>query len=122
MVTNSQPVMALWRGGRLAHGNNPFAFAAPRRNGPPFLLDLAQSVVAFSKLRHAHEAGQPIPEGWAADGDGRPPTDPKAGVEGWVLPNGGPKGSGLGLPEGMLGAATAGGRVGPEAPTPYRPA
>ena len=120
MGTNSQPVMAPWRGGRLAHGNNPFAFAAPRRNGPPFLLDIAQSVVAFSKLRHAHEAGQPIPEGWAADGDGRPTTDPKAGMDGWVLPIGGHKGYGLALAVEMLGAAMAGGAFGTEVQPLYR--
>ena len=114
MGTNAQPVMAPWRGRRLAHGNNPFAFAAPRRAGPPFILDIAQSVVAYSKLRHAHEAGQSIPAGWAADAHGRVTTDAAAGMGGWVLPMGGHKGYGLALAVEMLAAVMAGGAFGTE--------
>lgn len=114
MGTNAQPVMAPWRGRRLAHGNNPFAFAAPRRAGPPFILDIAQSVVAYSKLRHAHEAGRSIPAGWAADARGRVTTDARAGMDGWVLPMGGHKGYGLALAVEMLAAVMAGGAFGTE--------
>ncbi|MCB9871595.1 MAG: Ldh family oxidoreductase [Ectothiorhodospiraceae bacterium] len=114
MGTNVQPVMAPWRGARLAHGNNPIGFGGPRRDGYPFLLDIAISVVAFSKLRHAKEAGEPIPEGWAADSAGRPTTDPVAGMGGWVLPIGGHKGYGLALAVEMLAAGLAGGALGTE--------
>lgn len=109
MGTNTQPVMAPWGGAALAHGNNPIGVAAPRRDGPDFILDMAQSVVAFSKLRHAHEAGETIPEGWAADADGHGTTDPLAGMKGWVLPIGGHKGYGLALAVDMLSGVLSGG-------------
>lgn len=120
MGTNAQRVMAPWRGARVAHGNNPMAFAAPRRNGPPFILDVAQSVVAYSKLRHAKEAGEPIPEGWAADAQGRPTTDPAAGMDGWVLPIGAHKGYGYALAVDILAAALTGGALGTEVQELYR--
>lgn len=120
MGTNAQPVMAPWHGGQVAHGNNPIALAAPRRNGPPFILDIAQSVVAFSKLRHAHEAGEPIPEGWAADKEGRATTDPAAGLDGWVMPIGAHKGYGLALAVEIFAAALAGGAMASEVKSLYR--
>lgn len=119
MGTNAQPVMAPWLGKQLAHGNNPIALASPRRNGPPFILDIAQSVVAFSKLRHAKEAGHDLPPGWAADNEGRPTTDPSAGLEGWVLPIGGHKGYGLALAVDILAGALAGGAVASEVRSLY---
>ena len=114
MGTNAQPVMAPWLGKKLAHGNNPIAFAAPRSNGPPFILDIAQSIVAFSKLRHAHEAGERIPENWASDSEGRPTTNPAEGLNGWVMPIGGHKGYGLALAVEILAAALSGGAVASE--------
>lgn len=120
MGTNAQPVMAPWHGRKVAHGNNPIAIAAPRRNGPPFILDIAQSVVAFSKLRHAHEAGEPIPEGWAADKEGRATTDPAAGLDGWVMPIGAHKGYGLALAVEIFAAALAGGAMASEVNSLYR--
>lgn len=120
MGTNAQPVMSPWRGATVTHGNNPIAFAAPRRNGPPFIIDVAQSVVAYSKLRHAHEAGEPIPQGWAADADGKPTTDAEAGMKGFVLPIGGHKGYGFALGVEILAAALSGGAIGAEVKALYR--
>jgi ureidoglycolate dehydrogenase (NAD+) len=61
----------------------------------PLILDMATGVVALGKIVHAARTGQPIPEGWALDEDGKPTTDPaKAALP---LPLGGPKGSGLAL-------------------------
>ncbi|MEM8977502.1 MAG: Ldh family oxidoreductase [Pseudomonadota bacterium] len=120
MGTNAQPVMAPWHGAKILHGNNPIAIAAPRRNGPPFILDIAQSVVAYSKLRHAHEAGEDIPLGWAADSTGQPTTDAAAGLSGWVLPIGEHKGYGLALGVEILAAALSGGAVVNEVNALYR--
>ena len=111
MGTNTQPIMAPWRGAAVVHGNNPIGVGAPRRDGPPFILDMAQSVVAYSKLRHAYEAGEEIPEGWAADADGRVTTDPLKGMKGWVLPIGGHKGYGLALAVDMLSGVLSGGHA-----------
>lgn len=57
-------------------GTNPIAFAAPGRERPSFLLDMATSTVARGKIQRAMLAGeQTIPEGWAVDELGRPVTD-----------------------------------------------
>lgn len=57
-------------------GTNPFAFSAPTRRNPPFLLDMATSTVAAGKLNIAALNRRRIPIGWAVDRDGEPVTDP----------------------------------------------
>jgi ureidoglycolate dehydrogenase (NAD+) len=74
---------------------NPFSIAVPRGQSEPLILDMATGVVALGKIVHAARTGQPIPEGWALDKDGKPTTDPKEAA--LPLPLGGPKGSGLAL-------------------------
>lgn len=37
--------------------------------------------------------GESIPEGWALDAEGRPTTDPRAGLAGTILPAAGAKGT-----------------------------
>jgi len=54
---------------------NPLSFAAPGPNGP-IVLDMTSSVVAEGKIRVAHQRGDTIPEGWLADDQGHPVTDP----------------------------------------------
>lgn len=56
-------------------GTNPIAFAAPGRNGPAFVLDMATSTVAIGKIKLAIRAGKPLPEGWALNRDGEPQSD-----------------------------------------------
>jgi len=56
------------------------------------------------------EVGESIPERVALDANGEPTTDPKAALEGTILPFDGPKGSGLAiavevLAGGLVGAA-----------------
>jgi len=72
-------------------GTNPLGIAVPTGNKPPFILDMATSVVAAGKLEIARREGRPIPEGWAVDKDGNPVTDPEKRVrgEGGLLPLGG---------------------------------
>ncbi|MBI4551181.1 MAG: Ldh family oxidoreductase [Candidatus Latescibacteria bacterium] len=53
----------------------PIAFAVPRRNGPPFMLDMTLSVVAGGKIEQKLVRNQPIPEGWLIDHDGKSVTD-----------------------------------------------
>ena len=85
-------------GGRDARvGNSPLGFGVPRPGGRPIILDMAVSVVARAKIRDALKAGKPIPDTWATDRDGRPTTDPKAALDGFLLPIGGYKGYGLAL-------------------------
>ena len=100
------------RDGRLS--TNPMAFSAPRRNQPPFLLDMTTSVVAEGKVRVAFNRGKPIPQGWAVDAQGSATTDPrkvKADPPGALLPLGGVvahKGYGLSMMVEILGGALSG--------------
>ncbi len=88
-----------------AVGTNPLAVAVPAGKKPPFVLDMATSVVAGGKLEIARREGTSIPEGWAIDKEGKPITDPTKRVsgKGGLLPLGGTptlgsyKGFGLGV-------------------------
>jgi len=88
-----------------AVGTNPLTVAVPAGKKPPFVLDMATSVVAAGKLEIARRKGTSIPEGWAIDKEGKPITDPTKRVrgEGGLLPLGGTptlgsyKGFGLGV-------------------------
>jgi ureidoglycolate dehydrogenase (NAD+) len=85
-------------GGREARlGNSPLGFGIPHPGGRPVILDMAMSVVARAKIRTALKRGEPIPDTWATDREGRPTTDPKAALDGFLLPIGGYKGYGLAL-------------------------
>lgn len=85
-------------GGREARlGNSPMGFGVPHPGGDPVVLDMAMSVVARAKIRNAMKAGTPIPESWATDREGRPTSDAKAALDGFLQPIGGYKGYGLAL-------------------------
>ena len=85
-------------GGRDARlGNSPVAFCVPNPGERPFVLDMAVSVVARAKIREALKQNRAIPDTWATDKDGRPTTDPKAALDGFLLPIGAHKGYGLAL-------------------------
>ena len=98
--------------GRLS--TNPIAFAAPRRNAHPILVDMTTSVVAEGKVRLAINQGVQVPEGWLIDGKGQPTTDPddfKDDPPGAILPLGGAaghKGYGLSIMVELLGGALSG--------------
>lgn len=87
---------------------NPIAFAAPRANGPPLVIDQASSATAFVKIREAAARGEPIPEGWALDADGRPTTDPSAAIHGALLAFGGTRGANIALMVEVLAAGLTG--------------
>jgi (2R)-3-sulfolactate dehydrogenase (NADP+) len=79
-------------------GTNPIAFAVPRADNLPMVIDQSSSVVAKSELIVHQSQGQPIPLGWALDADGNPTTDPKAALAGGTMvPAGGYKGAGMAL-------------------------
>jgi len=73
-------------------GTNPLAVAVPTGKKPPFVLDMATSVVAGGKVEIALRKGTPMPQGWVLDNEGKPVTDPtkvKFGSGGGLLPLGG---------------------------------
>lgn len=104
---NSAPVMAPRGAKRPAIGNNPIAFAAPRPDGPPLLIDFAASVVARGNVLAAAREGKPLAPGWAIDSQGNETLDPQAALAGAVLPTGGHKGLALAMiVETLAGALT----------------
>lgn len=112
---NSPAAMPAWGGRRPIFGTNPIAAVFPLRGQPPLTIDLSLSEVARGKLMVAAKAGKSIPAGWALDKDGNPTTDPKAGLEGMMLPAGGVKGSMLALVVELLCCALTGAAFGFEA-------
>ena len=72
------------------------------------LFDQSTSATAIGKVRVAASAGDPIPEGWAVDGQGNPTTDATAALEGSLLSAGGYKGFGFGLMAELLAGALTG--------------
>lgn len=95
--SNATTTIAPWGGTDARLGNSPLGFGAPNPGGRPFLLDMAMSVVARAKIRNAAKRGESIPDTWATDAAGLPTTDPRAALNGFLLPIGGHKGYGLAL-------------------------
>lgn len=116
MFANTPAAMAPWGGRTPLFGTNPIAFAAPRKNGKaPVVIDVSLSKVARGKIMAAGQHGEPIPEGWALDADGQATTDPKAALQGTMIPMGDAKGTALALMVEMLAAGLVGARFGHEA-------
>jgi hydroxycarboxylate dehydrogenase B len=101
---------------------NPLAIGVPHGDAP-LVLDFSTSATAEGKVRVKKIAGQPCPEGWLLDNEGRPTTDPNAlygSPPGSILPMGGSqayKGFGLGLMVEILTGALSGGVC--ARPVPY---
>lgn len=116
VVANTPQAMAPWGGNRAIYGTQPLAFAAPRKEGLPVMMDMALTQVARGNIMTAKQAGKPIPEGWATDAQGNPTTDPDVALtEGVLLPVGGAKGAALGLMVEILCGPLAGGALSTEA-------
>lgn len=114
-IGNSPAAMPVAGGSRALLGTNPIAAVFPRRAGAPLTIDLSLSAVARGKLMVAAKEGKAIPLGWALDRDGRPTIDPRAGLEGSMLPLGGDKGAMLALIVEILVTALTGAAIGFEA-------
>ncbi|GAB4185917.1 MAG: Ldh family oxidoreductase [Thalassobaculales bacterium] len=112
-LTNSSPALPP-HGARTAFlGASPLAVGVP--GDPPYVLDMAMTVIARGKIRLAAVKGEPIAEGLALDVDGAPTTDAARAFEGVCLPFGGAKGAALAmmmeLLAGVLTGASFAGRV-----------
>ena len=106
--TTASARIAPWGGKESVVGNNPPAWALPSRVAsndelPPdeaesLFLDIALSVVAGNRLDIYKRRGEPIPAGWALDGEGEPTTNPtEAQSNGTYAPLGDYKGSGMAI-------------------------
>jgi len=103
-----------WGGTDMLLSTNPIAAAIPALQEPPVVLDMATTVAAYGKVKLAAQRGEQMPVGWMIDRDGQPLTDPNRAGEGFLLPIGGPKGSGLSLIFGLLAGTLNGAAFGPD--------
>lgn len=110
LMQSTQPVMAPKGSRGAAIGNNPLAFAAPRRDGQPLLVDFAASVTALSRILDAQREGKPIPPDWAIDACGEITQDTAAALAGALLPMAGHKGLALAMLVQVLAAVLTGSR------------
>jgi (2R)-3-sulfolactate dehydrogenase (NADP+) len=112
---NSPAAMAVAGGRRPLLGTNPVAAVFPRSAAGPLVVDLSLSEVARGRLMVAAKEGKAIPLGWALDRNGAPTTDPRAGLEGSMLPAGGAKGAMLALVVELMVTTLTGAALGFEA-------
>ena len=112
---NTPAAMAPWGGTTPLFGTNPIAFAAPRKEQPPLVIDLSLSKVARGKIMLADKRGERIPANWALGADGQPTTDPKSALAGSMTPLGDAKGSALALMVELLTAGLTGSNLAFEA-------
>lgn len=113
--SNGPVAIAPWGGSAGVFGTNPLAFAAPRLDGDPLVIDMSLSKVARGKINVAAQNDTAIPEGWAVDSDGKATTDPHAALAGTMLPMGDAKGAQLVLMVEILTAALTASQFGYEA-------
>ena len=122
-MTNSTMLVApLWGAERML-GTNPIAIGFPGKDEPPIVIDMATSAAAYGKIEIALRRGEPIPEGWAVDSQGRSTTNPNDMVDGGALlplgsdrDRGGHKGYGLAIMVDVLCGVLSGANWGPFAP------
>jgi (2R)-3-sulfolactate dehydrogenase (NADP+) len=116
VMGNTPQAMAPWGGTKPIYGTQPLAFASPRRESLPLVMDMALTQVARGNIMTAKQQGKPIPEGWATDAKGNPTTDASVALaEGVLLPAGGVKGAALGLMVEILCAPLTGSALSTEA-------
>ena len=104
--------MPPWGGRDPILGTNPVAVAIPAAGRHPYLLDIATTTASHGSIKVARLAGEQMPVGWVVDPDGRPITDPARAHEGFLVPIGGYKGSGLTMAIGLLAGTLNGAAFG----------
>ena len=117
VATSASMVQVAPTGGAQARlGTDPWAFAAPGREGEPFVLDMATTTVAAGRIRNKANENLPAPPGWLLTREGLPSTDPLEAVEkgGFLTSLGGSpegssyKGYGLSVMVNILGSCLSG--------------
>jgi L-2-hydroxycarboxylate dehydrogenase (NAD+) len=110
-ATTSEALVHPWHGKSALIGTNPLCIAVPADPGP-LVLDMATSLVSMGKIHDHANRGEPIPQGWALDAQGRPTTDATAAKAGSIAPFGGAKGYALGLAIEVLVTSLAASAIG----------
>jgi LDH2 family malate/lactate/ureidoglycolate dehydrogenase len=113
-TTNALPTMAPWGGTERVLGINPLGVAIPAGGERPIVYDASFAASAHGKIRLYRQRGLRLPDGWAADADGRPTTDPAEAIKGLLTPIGGFKGTGLAMIMGILSSLLSGAAYGTE--------
>ncbi len=121
LMSNAGPNMAPWGGLKKKIGTNPWSIAVPGGAYGPVVMDMANSGVARGKIYLANKRREPIPDYWAVDAQGRPTTDPKAALEGFILPMAGHKGYVMGVMVDMLSGVLSGSQFLDTVHGPYDP-
>jgi L-2-hydroxycarboxylate dehydrogenase (NAD+) len=106
-LTTSEALVHPWGGSRALVGTNPIGIAVPT-TADPLVLDMSTASVSMGKILDHLGRGEPIPAGWAVDGQGRPTTDAAAASNGAISPFGGSKGYALGVALEVLVAVLTG--------------
>ncbi len=121
LTTNGGPNMAPWGGRKKMIGTNPWSVAAPAGRHAPMIMDVANSGVARGKIFLAQQRHEAIPSNWALDVQGHPTTDPRAALEGLILPMAGHKGYAIGVIVDMLSGVLTGSAFLDDVHGPYDP-
>ena len=117
-TTNAGPAAAAPSGtARPVFSTNPLAFAFPRKEKPPLLVDQSTSACTLVDIRAARDRGEEIPKGWALDSEGVPTTDPEKALQGSFRTFGGDKGSNIAMLVELLAAGLSGGNWSLDAPS-----
>jgi LDH2 family malate/lactate/ureidoglycolate dehydrogenase len=104
--------MPPWGSSEKLLGTNPLAVAIPSGTEPPVVLDMATTVVSYGTIKKFALRGEPLPAGWVVGLDGEPITDAEHAHDGFLLPIGGYKGSGLAIVIGLLAGVLNGAAFG----------
>lgn len=121
LMSNAGPNMAPWGGLKKKIGTNPWSIAVPGGSFGPIVMDMANSGVARGKIYLAGKRREAIPDHWAIDAQGRPTTDPKAAIEGFILPMAGHKGYVMGVMIDILSGVLSGSKFLDGVHGPYDP-
>ena len=121
LMSNAGPNMAPWGGLKKKIGTNPWSIAVPGGSYGPVVMDMANSGVARGKIYLANKRRETIPDDWAVDAKGRPTTDPKAALEGFILPMAGHKGYVMGVMVDILSGVLSGSQFLDKVHGPYDP-
>jgi LDH2 family malate/lactate/ureidoglycolate dehydrogenase len=133
-MTNAWPLVVPTFGIAPILGTNPIAISVPARKEPPFVLDMATSVVPVGKMEVYQRQGKAVPTGWAINENGEPALDTETVMRsvyktkrGGLLPLGGLeetagyKGYGLSLLVDILSGILPNAAYGPYVGTPEDP-
>lgn len=121
LTTNAGPNMPPWGGLKKMMGTNPWSVAAPAGRYAPMMMDVATSGVARGKIYLAQQRREKIPQTWALDANGYPTSDPKAALEGFILPMAGHKGYAMGVAIDILSGVLSGSGFLDDVHGPYDP-